>query len=113
MQIPYQQKKKKFVAPEIKVRKVTITRTSQPVEIECVQQQNEDSVDVDPSPGSPLQNVAFSFKESLYSYYCGQLFNHGIVRFRIRSLHKQVLLLNDYNPETGDFLVRKCYVSYY
>ena len=71
--------------------------------MDCVES-NENSIDVS-SPGFDLQNIAFSFKESLYQYYCGQLFNHGIIRFRIRVLHKNVLVLNDYDPETGDFLV--------
>lgn len=38
-------------------------------------------------------------------YFCGQIFNHGVIRWRFKDTVKQIVLMNDYDVETGSFLV--------
>ena len=52
-----------------------------------------------------LANVASSYKETLFKYYCGQLFNHGVLKCRYKDECKQIAVMNDYDSESGDFKV--------
>ena len=46
-----------------------------------------------------------TFRESLYHYYCGELMRRGSFQWRINNENKKLVLMNDYNCSTGDFLV--------
>ena len=46
-----------------------------------------------------------TFRESLYHYYCGELLRRGSFQWRVNNENKKVVLMNDYNCTTGDFLV--------
>lgn len=43
-------------------------------------------------------------KQSLYQYYCSELFRHGIIAWRVISDTLSIVVLNAYHCETGDFL---------
>ena len=45
------------------------------------------------------------FRESLYHYYCEELLRQGFFHWRVNNENKKVVLMNDYNCTTGDFLV--------
>lgn len=42
---------------------------------------------------------------TLYEYYCMELFRNGNIMWRFIGVHEYVLLINNYDCETGDFLV--------
>ena len=44
-------------------------------------------------------------RASLYQYYVERLFNDGTLAWRVKSASVQVLLMNDYDSETGNFKV--------
>lgn len=45
-----------------------------------------------------------SHQENLFRFYCGELFNRGVLRWGVRSSRKHVILMNDYDSENGNFL---------
>ena len=49
--------------------------------------------------------VFSTFKESLYHYYCGELIRNGTFKWRVNATHKKVVLMNDYDSNSGNFLV--------
>ncbi|XP_065666997.1 uncharacterized protein LOC136087612 [Hydra vulgaris] len=50
-----------------------------------------------------LQNT-LSVQLNLFQYYCEQLFNHGVVKWGYMDEATRIVLMNDYNSDTGDFL---------
>ena len=46
-----------------------------------------------------------TFRESLYHYYGGELLRRGSFQWRVNDENKKVVLMNDYNCTTGEFLV--------
>ena len=61
----------------------------------------------------PIRQVYVStHKESLFRFYCGELFRHGICKWRILNETRNVVVMNDYDCQTGNFLVRG-YLWYY
>ena len=46
-----------------------------------------------------------TFRESLYHYYCEELLRRGSFQWRVNDENKKVVLMNDYNCTTGEFLV--------
>ena len=50
------------------------------------------------------RNVA-SYHEGLFHFFCGQIFNHGRFIWRIRSPQKNLIVMNSYDSQTGDFQV--------
>ncbi|XP_047146020.1 uncharacterized protein LOC124805833 isoform X2 [Hydra vulgaris] len=50
-----------------------------------------------------LQNTS-SVQLNLFQYYCGQLFNHGVLKWRYMNEAMHIVLMNDYDSNTGDFL---------
>ena len=44
-------------------------------------------------------------RTSLYQYYVERLFNDGTLAWRVKSASVQVILMNDYDSETGNFKV--------
>ena len=46
-----------------------------------------------------------TFRESLYYYYCEELLQRGSSQWRVNDENKKVVLMNDYNCTTGEFLV--------
>ena len=46
-----------------------------------------------------------TFRESLYHCYCGELLRRGSFQWRENNENKKVVLMNDYNCTTSDFLV--------
>ncbi|XP_065674194.1 uncharacterized protein LOC136091139 [Hydra vulgaris] len=59
-----------------------------------------------------LQNTS-SVQLNLFQYYCGQLFNHGVLKWRYMDEATHIVLMNDYDSDTGDFLVSKFIVIFY
>ncbi|XP_065647275.1 uncharacterized protein LOC136077009 isoform X1 [Hydra vulgaris] len=53
----------------------------------------------------PLSQNTSSVRLNLFQYYCGQLFNHGVLKWRIIDENIHTVLMNDYDSVTGDFLV--------
>ena len=49
--------------------------------------------------------VFSTFEESLYHYYCGELIRNGIFKCRVNTTHKKGVLMNDYDSDSGNFLV--------
>ena len=49
--------------------------------------------------------VFSTFKESLYDYYCGELIRNGTFKWRVNTTHKKVVSVNDYDSNSGNFLV--------
>lgn len=41
----------------------------------------------------------------LYQFYCSLLFRHGTIVWRKNTDIVNIVVMNSYNPETGDFLV--------
>ena len=99
--IPYPQKK---TGPPTKPRKtsnVGKVSNSQSVSV-------SDGAEADFSDTPEvMNNVASSSKQSLFRYFCGQLFNHGVVKCRFKNEQKRIVVMNDYDPKTGDFKVLK------
>ena len=49
--------------------------------------------------------VFSTFKESFYHYYCGELIRNGTFKWRVNTTHKKVVLMNDCDSDSGNFLV--------
>ncbi|XP_057296505.1 uncharacterized protein LOC130653972 isoform X2 [Hydractinia symbiolongicarpus] len=64
---------------------------------------SDSNIQVDIMESRKLQNVASS-SESLYQYFCGQLFNYGTFKWRVKSATKNVVVMNDYDCNTGEFM---------
>ena len=52
-----------------------------------------------------LAQFTSSKKLSLYQCYCMELFRRGFVMWCVISTYEYILLLNNYDCETGDFMV--------
>ncbi|XP_057294024.1 uncharacterized protein LOC130622573 isoform X2 [Hydractinia symbiolongicarpus] len=45
-----------------------------------------------------------TLKESLYRFFCGEIFTKGVCKWRIKTAAQQTVIMNDYDSETGNFL---------
>ncbi|XP_065682472.1 uncharacterized protein LOC136095674 isoform X2 [Hydra vulgaris] len=52
----------------------------------------------------PSSSNTSSVQLNLFQYYCGQLFNHGVLKWRYMDETMHIVLMNDYDSDTGDFL---------
>ncbi|XP_057306886.1 uncharacterized protein LOC130645052 isoform X2 [Hydractinia symbiolongicarpus] len=43
-------------------------------------------------------------KESIYRFFCGEIFTKGVRKWRIKTAAQQTVIMNDYDSETGNFL---------
>ena len=51
------------------------------------------------------ENTSQDFGSSLYQYFSREITANGLIAWRVRSPSIQVILLNNYDSETGDFKV--------
>ncbi|XP_057315666.1 uncharacterized protein LOC130656767 [Hydractinia symbiolongicarpus] len=49
-------------------------------------------------------NLTSQLRQSLYAYFCGELFRRGTIAWRVSTELESVMLMNAYHCESGDFL---------
>ena len=86
-----------------KKRKVVKEKQHQAVDVAEIYE----SLDVNEEEASKLcRNVSTLHERAfLYQYYVERLFNDGTLAWQVKSASLQVLLMNDYDSETGNFKV--------